>query len=115
MRRMFSLLVVAALAVSLGGCVIVIGHGSEDRVYWGSHEREEMGVRHDGDRLSREVARALAADQDLVAGKLSVSSEDGVVVLKGRVTSAGMVERAMERAADVEGVTKVVSRITVAP
>lgn len=114
MKKKLALALVMTTALSLGACVVVIGHGAEDGVYWG-HEREEMGIRHDGDRLSRDVARALATDQDLVAEKLSVSSKDGLVVLKGRVASIGMVERAMERASGVEGVTRVVSRITVSP
>lgn len=115
MKKKLALALVMTTALSLGGCVVVVGHGTEDGVYWGSREREEMGIRHDGDRLSRDVARALAIDQDLVAEKLSVSSKDGLVVLKGRVASIGMVERAMERASGVEGVTRVVSRITVSP
>lgn len=104
---------VFAWSLALSGCVVVIGNETGEGVYWA--QREEHGIRHDGNHLSREVARVLAADEELVAEDLAVSSDDGQVVLKGSVRTVRMVERAMDRAGDVEGVTKVVSRITVAP
>lgn len=113
MKRSIQVSVLLSLLLALQGCVIVIGHGTEDGVYWGGSGREEGGVQHDGDRLSRHVAKALAADADLVAQDIRVSSEDGLVVLKGRVKGVEMLDRALNTARAIEGVERVVSKMTV--
>lgn len=111
-RKLLALTLLPAF-LALQACVVVIGTDTEDGVYFAGERNEEGGIRHDGDRLSRDVARAIAADGDLVAEDLRVSSEDGVVVLKGRVRDTTQLERAMTIAKGVEHVERVVSKITV--
>lgn len=113
MKRNWMAAALLPVLFTLQGCVVVIGHGTEDGVYLGSSSKEEGGVQHDGDKLSREVARALAADGDLVAQDIRVSSEDGLVVLKGRVQGVAMLERALASARGVAGVERVVSKMAV--
>lgn len=113
MNRKWMAVVLLPALLALQGCVVVIGHGTEDGVYLGSSSKEEGGVQHDGDRLSRDVAKALAADADLVAQNIRVSSEDGLVVLKGRVQGVAMLERALASARGVAGVERVISKMAV--
>ncbi|MBW3567307.1 MAG: BON domain-containing protein [Proteobacteria bacterium] len=113
MKANWKLLVLLPAFLALQGCVVVIGTDAEDGVYFAGESREEGGIRHDGDSLSKHVARAIAGDADLVAEDLRVSSEDGVVVLRGRVHSVQLLEKALAAARDVEGVERVVSKMTV--
>ena len=112
MKRFLVLTVLPAFLL-LHGCVVVIGTEADDGVYFGDSDRNINGVQHDGDRLSRDVARAIASDADLVAEDISVSSEDGNVLLKGRVRGVNLLERALATARNVEGVERVVSKMTV--
>ncbi len=108
---LMTLLLPALLA--LNGCVVVVGTDTEDGAYWGGRDYSDNGVRHDGDRLSRDVAHVLGTDVDLVAEDIRVSSEDGVVVLKGSVRDVTLLEKALASARGVEGVDRVISKITV--
>lgn len=111
-RKVFAAVLVPAF-LALQGCVVVIGTDTEDGVYLAGENNEIGGVRHDGDALSRDVARALAADTGLVVEDIRVSSEDGVVVLKGRVRGTAQLERALAIAKNVRHVERVVSKIVV--
>lgn len=113
MIREFAALLLVPACLALSACVVVIGTDTEDGVYLAGEDNQVGGVRHDGDALSRDVARALAADAELVAEDLRVSSEDGVVVLKGRVRGTGLLTRAIATARNVAGVEQVVSKVTV--
>lgn len=113
MKFDWKLFVLLPAFLALQGCVIVVGTDADDGVYFAGESNEIGGVRHDGDRLSKKVASAIAADADLVAEDLRVSSEDGTVVLKGRVGSVQLLERAMGTARGVEGVEHVISKMTV--
>jgi len=116
MKRMkpdWKILLLLPAFLALQGCVVVIGTDTDDGLYFAGESREEGGIRHDGDRLSKQVARAIAADADLVAEDIRVSSEDDTVVLKGRVSSVELLQRALTTARDVEGVERVVSKMTV--
>lgn len=111
-RKWLSLLLLPAFLI-VQGCVVVIGTETEDGAYFGARDYSINGVQHDGDRLSRDVASAIAADAELVAEDIRVSSEDGVVVLKGRVRGVALLERAIGVASGVEGVERVVSKMVV--
>lgn len=99
--------------LALQGCVVVIGTDTDDGVYFAGESKEIGGIRHDGDRLSKNVASAIAADPDLVAEDIRVSSKDGTVVLKGRVGRVALLERALSTARNVENVGHVISKMTV--
>lgn len=111
--RMPRLLLLTAALFILPGCVIAIGNSPDDGIHWAGSKNEEGGVRHDGNRLSREVARAVAADGDLLAENVRISSKNRDVLLRGTVRSVEMLERALNTARSVEGVERVVSKITV--
>ncbi|HEX6929742.1 MAG TPA: BON domain-containing protein [Gammaproteobacteria bacterium] len=113
MKRNVCLTIVLPVFLALQGCVVVIGTDSDDGVYLGGRDHDEGGVQHDGDRLSRDVARAIAGDAELVAEDIRVSSESGTVVLRGRVHAVQTLERALTIARGVEGVEDVISKMTV--
>lgn len=113
MKPNWKLLLLVPVFLALQACVVVVGTDAEDGVDWGGNDREINGIQHDGDRLSKDVARAIAADEELVAEDVRISSEDHVVVLKGRVRSVALLERLLDAARAVEGVERVVSKMTV--
>ena len=55
----------------------------------------------------------LLATSDLSAFKINVDADKGVVTLKGTVKSVDLIGRAIELALDTDGVTQVVSLLTV--
>ncbi|HEX7046223.1 MAG TPA: BON domain-containing protein [Gammaproteobacteria bacterium] len=112
MKRKLFLIVLSAF-LALQGCVVVIGHDTEDGTYWAGTDYSVNGVEHDGDDLSLDVARLIAEDNDLVSEDIRVTSEDRVVVLKGRVPDVYHLARALATAKSVDGVDRVVSEMTV--
>lgn len=112
MKYVLMMLLLPAV-LALQGCVVVVGADADDGVHWGGRDYSENGVRHDGESLSRDVARVLGANADLVAEDIRVSSDDGEVVLRGRVGSVALVERAMTATRSVAGVEHVVSKLVV--
>lgn len=112
-NRKASWMAILPTLLTLQGCVVVIGTDTDDGVYFAGESREIGGIRHDGDRLSKHVAQAIAADAQLVAEDIRVSSESSTVVLKGRVGSVALLERALSTARSVENVERVVSKMTV--
>lgn len=113
MKRKMYLLACLSTLLALQGCVLVVGNDTDDGPYWTEERHSENGIRHDGDSLSEDVARVLGSDADLVAEDIRVSSEDGVVVLRGRVGSVDLLQRALDGARDVKGVERVISRLSV--
>lgn len=113
MKRNIGFLWLFSTLLALHGCVIVVGTGTEDGAYWAGSDYSVNGVEYDGDDLSRDVARLIADDNDLVAEDIRVTSEDGIVVLKGRVSDVYRLARALATAQSVEGVEHVVSEMTV--
>ena len=113
MKANWKMLAVLPAFLLMQGCVVVVGTDAEDGMYMASRDYDINGVQHDGDRLSKKVASAIAGDEDLVAEEIRVSSEDGIVVLKGRVGTVALLEKALAKAKAVEGVDRVVSKMTV--
>lgn len=112
MKYVLMMLLLPAI-LALQGCVVVVGADADDGVRWGDRDYSENGVRHDGERLSRDVARVLGTNADLVAEDIRVSSDDGEVVLRGRVSGVALVEQAITATRGVAGVERVVSRLVV--
>lgn len=112
MKRVLMILLLPVV-LALHGCVVVVGADADDGIRWGERDYSENGVRHDGESLSRDVARVLGANADLVAEDIRVSSDDGDVVLRGRVGSVALVEQAITATQGVAGVEHVVSRLVV--
>ena len=62
--------------------------------------------------LTARVKTALLADESVKAANIDVDSKAGVVTLSGRVSSQAEVDRAVEIARGIDGVTQVENRLT---
>ena len=123
MKRVVHLKRVAMLALvgtmSIGtGCVLVVGNeGRPARgdVEWSTGWDRETTVAPTSvdDGLARDVEARLGMDSSLADQDLTVSSSGDVVTLHGRVSDLALLENAVGTAADVPGVARVVSRVTV--
>jgi osmotically-inducible protein OsmY len=100
------------------GCVLVVGDsGGANRgdVEWSSsrgHATSTRTVSVDGS-LAREVESHIRLDSSLAGEDITISSAGAVITLHGRVSDIARLEHAMRTAAEVPGVTRVVSRMTV--
>jgi osmotically-inducible protein OsmY len=112
-------LALCAAAVTAGGCVLVVDgegvHRANSDVEWARVSEPAAAspsVAADG-ALAREVRNRFTADTALAAEDITVSSSDDVVTLHGRLSDAALLEHALRVAAEVPGVTRVVSRLTI--
>lgn len=109
---------VAASAALASGCVVVVGGEGNHRradVEWSSDRDQAVAaapLREDS-ALAREVESRIRVDTALAREDISVSSSGGTVTLHGRVGGLAALEHVVRVAADVPGVTRVVSRLTV--
>jgi hypothetical protein len=117
--RAVLLLALASLAVTSAGCVLVVGGdrkaGSGADVEWSGARETTVATRStlNDDRLAREVRARMQLDSALEGEDITVSSRGEVVTLHGRVSDVARLEHAMRVAADVPGVARVVSRLTI--
>lgn len=74
---------------------------------------EKMGTMADNARIVTVINGKLVADSDLSAMKINVDADAGVVTLKGTAQSPAAVGKAIYLALDTDGVTQVVSLLTV--
>lgn len=100
------------------GCVLVVGDSggaSRGDVEWSSsrsHSTSARAVSVDGS-LAREVESRIRMESSLAGEDITISSAGAVITLHGRVSDIARLEHAMRTAAEVPGVTRVVSRMTV--
>jgi hypothetical protein len=73
----------------------------------------KTGEVFDNARVVTVINAKLVADGQLSALKINVDATDGIVTLKGTVGSVDLIGRAITLALDTEGVTQVVSLLTV--
>lgn len=73
------------------------------------------GQAFDNAKVVTVINGKLVADSQLSALKINVDANNGVVTLKGAVKSVDLIGRAMALALDTDGVTQVVSLLTVEP
>lgn len=112
--KLIASVVAAASLVTLGGCVVVVDGRDDGEVKWASTwEAENEMATEANQELARKVSAALAGDETLAGEKISVSARRGAIALHGTVFSADAVNRALQLAAGVPGVTSVVSRLSV--
>lgn len=67
------------------------------------------------DRITDQVRMRLATDPDVKGGAFDVSVQDGVVTIKGRVTTEKGRNKATKLCKKVKGVKKVDNELTVGP
>ncbi len=75
----------------------------------------KVGEVFDNARIVTMVNAKLVADHDLSAFKINVDADKGTVTLKGTVTSHSLIGRVILLALETEGVTGIVSELTVSP
>jgi osmotically-inducible protein OsmY len=112
-------LVLAGVMLATGGCVLIVdGEGGKVRradVEWESNHRQAETVQAgvaDG-TLAREVESRIRLDDELAREDITVSSTGDIVTLHGRLSKVALLERALRIASEVQGVSRVVSRLTV--
>ena len=96
------------------GCVIVVD-GTDDSpdAHWiASYENDSDARRESNDILARKVSERLAEETSFDVDDISVSASSKVVTLHGRLYDVASLEQAVDIAGDVDGVDRVVSRIT---
>ncbi|MBI2510782.1 MAG: BON domain-containing protein [Opitutae bacterium] len=71
------------------------------------------GDRIDDARVITVIKSKFALDRELAAGAISVSCQDGRVVLDGTVLSQELADRALQQAQSTEGVLTVTSHLTI--
>ena len=75
----------------------------------------KAGAIFDNAKVVTVINAKLVGDSKLSALKINVDADQGVVTLKGTVKSPELIGRAIALALDTDGVTQVVSLLTVAP
>lgn len=110
--RIILVVLAAAAAVGLGGCIIVVENTGD-----GTSVRTSREVRVERERvnveLAREVRDAILADAELRDIDIRIYARGSEVTLRGEVASAALRDRAIDVATMVQGVTEVESRIVV--
>lgn len=112
-------LTLCAAAAAAGGCVVVLDgegvHRAKTDVEWARASESgppSSSAAADG-ALAREVRSRFSADTALAEEDITVSSSGDVVTLHGRLGDAALLEHALGVAAEVPGVNRVVSRLTI--
>lgn len=110
-------LVLCAAALAAGGCVLVVDgegvHRGTSDVEWAKVSEPSAAATTSDGGLAREVRSRFLADSVLAEEDITVSSSGDVVTLHGRLSNAALLEHALGVAADVPGVSRVVSRLTI--
>lgn len=109
------LLLIPAAFLGLAGCApLLVGGGAAAGYYMGKDERT-FGEMADDAAITVKIKNKYLADETVDAGRVSVDSYRGAVMLYGTVPSREMADRAVELARSTPGVKQVSSGLTVAP
>ena len=111
----YSKFILAGLILScLGGCALaLIGGGAAVGGYYiGKDERSAKRIAKDTTITAKVTADYLAAD-DIKTFKIGVQTYRAMVTLTGKLPTQEMIDRAVEIAENVEGVSEVNSLLTV--
>ena len=107
MKRTIVLLSLFLLTGTLAGCWAAAAGVGAEAGYIGAQENRTAAETVDDQRITATVKTKLVADPDTSALDINVDTFKRVVTLKGRVSSAGEAERAVQIARDVSGVKQV--------
>jgi len=116
-RKLSSVPLLASLTASLmavmlaGGCVIVVNDDEADAEWVGSYDHDSAVEANQ--ELRDRVGERLAESAQLRGENIKVSADNGIVTLTGNLGDAALVQQAVEAAAAVDGVRRVVARLTV--
>jgi hyperosmotically inducible protein len=103
------------MVMSLGGCAGALVGNQQPGTYQGTNtERSHQQITADG-AITSSIKSRYRGDSVLRVSDIRVSTYRNVVTLYGRVTSRSVADRAMSIARDVNGVSRVVSKLSVTP
>ncbi len=112
-RSLSGLLIVGAACLSLGGCAAaVIGGAAAGGYYIGKDERSASQIADDA-AITATVKAKLIADAEVKALDINVSTYENVVILEGKVATAGQRSRAEKLSRESRGVRSVRNELTV--
>jgi osmotically-inducible protein OsmY len=116
MHRITTLAVALSMTLAASGCIVVVGDKGEDdgvEAGWISSYDEKATARRDSNaELADRVSRRLDEVPALQAEDITVSASGEVVTLFGRLDDFTSLRQAVTAAGEVDGVSRVVSRIT---
>jgi hypothetical protein len=116
MHRITTLIVTLSAMLAASGCIVVVGDkGEDDGVEAGwisSYDEKATARRENNAELAQRVSRRLDEVPALQAEDITVSAAGEVVTLFGRLNDFASLQRAVTAASEVDGVARVVSRIT---
>jgi len=104
---------ITAAVLSVTGCVIVVNDEQADAEWIGSYETQSEARSAANAELRDRVGQRLSAEPRLQGEDISVSASDGTVTLRGEVADPGLIEQAIDAASAVDGVRRVVAKLTV--
>ena len=107
------LLLIMATAAASGCGALVVGGAATGGYYVAQDERSMEQISRDASISSR-INASYVKDDLVSAMDVNVDTYNGVVTLRGTVPSTRTAERAVVLARAVKGVTRVISRLTVA-
>jgi osmotically-inducible protein OsmY len=116
MHRITTLIVALSAMLAASGCIVVVGDKDEDdgiQAGWISSYDEQATARRESNAdLADRVSRRLDAVPALQSEDITVTAAGEVVTLFGRLSDFTSLEQAVAAASEVDGVARVVSRIT---
>lgn len=99
----------------LQGCVpALVAGGAAAGYYVGQDERNVKGILDDAS-ITAAVKTRLLKDKEVSAFDINVDTRKGVVTLYGSVSSVEKELRVIEVTKTVDGVQKIISRVTIVP
>lgn len=99
--------------LSSTACVIVVNDEEADAEWIGSYETDSALRSAANDDLRDRVGQRLAEVPRLRGEDISVTADGGVVTLRGKVDDPALVQQAVDETAAVEGVRRVIAKLTV--
>ena len=104
------LLLVAGL---LSGCAALVVGGAGAGGYYVAKDKRSLGVITSDAGITSSINRKYLQDDMVSAIDINVDTHQGVVTLKGAVDNPEAARRAYDLAYSVEGVTQVISKLTI--
>jgi hyperosmotically inducible protein len=115
MNRIVSLALVAFLAISLPGCLLLTAGTAGVVGYQLGKNDQPVGDQVDDASITTAVKANLLTAPELDSLRVHVTTVDGVVTLEGSLSSEAMIERAVKAARQTSGARSVVSKLTLIP
>ena len=103
------------LCSCLGGCAAAVVGGAAAGGYYATRSDRSAGAISDDASITSAINTLYVKDDLVSALDVNVDTNHGTVTLRGSLPSQEAVQRAVDIARSVKGVTRVVSRLTVAP